>query len=189
MRKQFILIFFILTTSPAIRAQQKKISFRSINSVSYLIGQSRDEWGFQTVNGIAYKHYFSGIGVGADYYLYNSYPLFFDQRIYFGKKQELFGFGDLGYNFNNGNNKPKAEEGYYNSYQFSGGLYSGVGVGIRMPLGNKKTFLTFSGGLAYKELHRISKIYTECLVAPCPVDYEHYQYDNGRVDLKAGIDF
>ncbi|HVZ97564.1 MAG TPA: hypothetical protein VG847_11855 [Chitinophagaceae bacterium] len=189
MRKKILLIFLTLIACVKLHAQQKKIHFRSIGSLSYFIGQSRNDWGFQIINGIAFKNYFSGIGVGADYYYYNSYPLFFDQRVYVGKKRILFGYGDLGYNFNNGHNKPGKEAGYYTSYRFSGGLYTNVGMGIRIPLKNKRSFLTFSAGFAYKELHNTAKIYSGCLAPLCPVDYQHYHYDNGRVDLKAGVDF
>ena len=184
------LVFIVLVTITGIdlKAQKNNIAFHSINSVSFFMGESETSWGFQTVNGIAYKNLFSGIGVGADYYHYNSYPLFFDQRIYFGRNSNLFAYGDLGYNLNNKKNKPGKEVGYYSSYHFRGGVYTGCGLGYKHLL-TGKSFITLSAGFSYKQANNKVRIIEECLTATCPVDYQNYQYDNGRVDVRAGIDF
>jgi len=187
MRKIFLILLFT-AAEMCVYAQKRKITFRSINAVEYLIGQNADGWGFQSVNGIAWKNYFTGIGMGTDYYPYNSYPIFFDQRIYIGKKRSLFGYGNLGYNFNDKKNKPGKEIYYYSSYHFRGGVYTDIGIGMRIPL-KKNNFITFSGGFSYKEIYIKTTSINECLVAPCTVDYNNYQYANGRVTLKAGIDF
>ena len=46
-----------------------------------------------------------------------------------------------------------------------------------------------STGYSYKEINNKVGVVNPCLVAPCPVDYSNYKYGNGRVVLKAGVDF
>ena len=81
------------------------IKFHSINAVGLSNGQRGGHLLLQTVNGLAFKNWYSGIGFGADYYHYKSYPLFIDARRYFGKNDKGFAYADLGYNFS-GKNKP-----------------------------------------------------------------------------------
>ncbi len=183
-------IFFLLVISIALcgKAQNKKIKFHSINSVGFVIGEHGNDIMLQTVNGVTYKNFYSGIGFGIDYYDYNSYPLFFDQRVYFGKKNKAFFYGDLGYNIS-GKNKPGKEVYYYNTCHFSGGVFTDFGIGYKIRF-IKKSFFTLSSGFSYKEVNsRVGSIYPCYSSGGCPVDYSNYKYGNGRVVLKAGVDF
>ena len=189
MKKNFFLncIIALLVYFP-VSAQKQKIQFQSKNAIGISIGQSGSSLLFQTINGIGYKNFYSGIGFGIDYYNYNSYPLFFDQRIFFGKKNNVFLYGDLGYNLS-GKNKPGKESYYYNSYHFSGGVYTDLGMGYRFKM-HKRASLTFSSGFTYKEINNKVGLSYPCYSAMgCPVDYQNYKYGNGRVVLKAGVDF
>jgi len=181
--KKFILFVLAITLGFCGKAQDKQIKFRSINSVGLLIGESGTDMILQTVNGIACKNYFSGIGFGVDYYHFNSYPLFFDQQICFGKKKSAFIYGDLGYNFN-AKNKPGKEIYYYKTYHFTGGVFTGLGIGCKIKFAKSNSFL-LSIGYSYKELNlKIGAI------GPADgIDYSNYKYSNGRIVLKAGIDF
>lgn len=193
MRDKLFLLFMLISFSWFnVKAQDKKIKFGSINFAGLVMGESSTDLVLQTVNGIAYNNLYSGIGFGIDYYNYNSYPLFFDQRVYFGRDKKAFGYGDLGYNFN-AKNKPGKEIYYYGSYHFSGGVYTDFGVGYKMKF-IKKSFFTISCGFSYKEIKdKIGTInpLVDCASGvACPlVDYSNYKYGNGRVILKAGIDF
>ncbi len=181
--KKFMLFLLIIILSLCGKAQDKQIKFRSINSAGLIIGESGTDMMLQTVNGIAYKNYFSGIGFGIDYYHFNSYPLFFDQRISFGKNKRAFVYGDLGYNFNT-KNKPGKDIYYYTRYHFSGGVFTGLGIGYKIKFAKANSFL-LNIGYSYKELNL--KIGT---IGPADgVDYSNYKYGNGRVVLKAGVDF
>ena len=78
-------IFGILFTVASLvcfsaKAQQQKAKFNSKNAIGISIGQSGSSFLFQTVNGVSFNKWFYGIGIGADYYNYNSYPLFADIR-------------------------------------------------------------------------------------------------------------
>lgn len=185
MRNKSLIFLLPVLLSFYVKAQNKKAKFHSINSIGFVIGQSGTDMMAQSVNGFAYKNVYSGIGFAKDDYNYNSYPLFFDQRIYFGKRNNAFVYGDLGYNIS-GKNKP-GKEIYYNSYHFSGGVYTDFGIGYKIKL--RKSYLTLSPGFSYKEINNKVGVVNPCLVGPCPVDYSSYKYGNGRAVLKAGVDF
>jgi hypothetical protein len=181
--KSFIFFLLILLTGFSIKAQSRKIQFHSINSVGFVIGESGTDMMLQSVNGFAYKNFYSGIGFAKDDYNYNSYPLFFDQRIYFSEKNKAFAYGDLGYNFS-GKNKPGKEVYYYTSYHFSGSVFTDFGIGYKMAF-IKKSSLLLSIGYSYKELN--DKIET---IGPADgKNYSNYKYGNGRIVLKAGVGF
>lgn len=173
----------VLLTCFAADAQDKKMKFHSINSIGFIIGESSTDMMLQSVNGFAYKNFYSGIGFAKDDYNYNSYPLFFDQRIYFSGKNKAFAYGDLGYNFS-GKNKPGKEIYYYNSYHFKGGVFTDFGIGYKMKF-NKKNSLLLSVGYSYKELN----VKIETIGPADGKDYSNYKYGNGRIVLKVGVDF
>jgi len=179
----FLVPLFIFFSASA---QRGKLKFHSINAIGLSDGQSGGYLLLQTVNGLAFNKLFSGIGFGADYYHYKSYPLFMDARTYFGKKEKGFAYGNLGYNFS-GKNKP-GKEIYYSSYDFTGGIYTDIGIGYKIKFTRNSSFL-ISTGYSYKEINNKVGVVNPCLVAPCPVDYSKYRYGTGRVVLKAGVDF
>jgi hypothetical protein len=184
-------LFFILIISSLIPVftggQTKKGGFQSINQFAMVGGESYINTAFQTVNGVKFSKWFSGIGIGMDNYRYKTLPLFFDGRWYFGEDKRGFVYGDIGYDFPI-KNKPGKEIAYYSSYHFKGGIYSDLGIGYYVPL-YKKTSLLFSLGYSSKALKtKVSSAY-ECLVAPCPVDYSTYEFSFNRMILKAGLVF
>ena len=185
--RTFMLFLLVISTGLCGKAQNKQLKFRSLNAIGFLIGEHGNDIMLQTINGVTYKNFYSGIGFGIDYYDYNSYPLFFDQRIYFGKKNKGFIYGDLGYNFTD-KNKPGKEIYYYTSYHFSGGVYTDLGFGYQVKI-KRKLFFTLSAGFTYKEINDKVGTTNFCLTPSCPVDYSNYKYGNGRVVLKAGVDF
>lgn len=188
MRRKLYITLLISFICLNIKAQGKEIKFHSINSIGLAFGEHGSAMILQSVNGVAYKRFYSGIGFGLDYYNYNSRPLFFDQRFFLGESGDVFFYGDIGYNFSTRNNKP-GDEVYYTKYHFSGGIYTDIGIGYRVKL-KSRSFITFSSGFSYKKINNKVSVSSPCpLQEACPVDYSNYRYGNGRVVLKAGIDF
>jgi hypothetical protein len=188
MRKSlfFILIIsFMISVSAS--AQKKKIQFHSINQFEMVGGESHVNTAFQTINGIKFSNWFSGIGIGIDNYRYKTLPLFIEGRWFFGDDKNGFIYGDIGYNFPM-KDKPGKEINYYSSYHFTGGIYTDLGIGYQVCL-YKKSSLLFSLGYSSKELKtKVGSAY-QCLVAPCPVDYSVYEFSFNRMILKAGLVF
>jgi hypothetical protein len=166
-------------------AQKGKIKFHSINEGGIVGGESHVNAVFQTINGISFFNWYSGIGIGVDNYRYKTLPLFLDARRYFGTENKGFVYVDLGYNFPL-KNKPGKEIGYYNTYNFKGSLYSDFGIGFKTKF-IKKSSLLFSLGHSYKQLQ--SKIGIETLCIGCQPYYYGYKFGYGRISLKAGVEF
>lgn len=181
----FLISFFLIRFS--LSAQKKNIQFHSINTAAMVGGESPLSSAFQTVNGIRFSNWFSGIGIGIDNYRYNTIPLFMDARRFFGKEKKAFIYGDFGYNFPM-KNKPEKDIYYYNSYHFSGSIYSDLGIGYQIYL-NKNSCLLFSVGNSFKKLKMKTEVVNECLIAPCPVNYTIYKFNFNRMIVKAGLVF
>ena len=168
-------------------AQNQKVKFNSINTGGIILGQNKSYPMFQSVNGLLYQKWFGGIGAGYDYYYYRSAPVFIDARRYLGKDNNGFLYGDAGYNFPV-KNTPGSEVLFYHTAHFTGGIYSdiGAGYGIRF---SKRMSVLFSGGFSYKNIHLRTTTINPCLTPPCPENINNYNYDLGRILLKAGLRF
>jgi hypothetical protein len=186
MKSIYISLFFLIVSFSSL-AQKKNLQFQSINLAGIVGGEKEVGYSFQSINGIKFSNWSSGIGIGVDDYRYKTLPLFIDGRWFFGKRNKGFLYGDIGYNFPL-KNKPGKEIYYYGSYDFSGGIYTDVGIGLQFPL-NKVSSLAFSLGHSYKELQNKVGVVNPCFTGPCPVDYSKYSYELGRLILKAGIVF
>ncbi|MEP6596610.1 MAG: hypothetical protein ABJA71_11725 [Ginsengibacter sp.] len=163
---------------------QEKVRFNSISMVGLAAGETGNSALIQTMNGISFKNWFAGIGLGIDYYKNKTIPLFLDLRVPIAKTN-FFVFLDPGYNFPS-KNKPDEKVSFYNTYHFFGGFYSELGIGYKMKIA-RKSCLLFSSGFSYKELNIKTGVGNPCLVGPCPVDYSTYEYSYSRILLKAGV--
>lgn len=183
----FILISSCLISFSA-SAQKNKIHFRSINQFTMVGGESHINTAFQTVNGIKFSNWFTGIGIGVDNYRYKTLPLFFDGRWFFGEEKKGFIYGDIGYNFPM-KDKPGKEIPYYSTYHFTGGFYSDFGTGYQFAL-NKKISMLFSLGYSYKKVESKIGVVNFCpYIIPCSMDYSKYDFSFNRMILKAGLVF
>ncbi|MEO7801596.1 MAG: hypothetical protein ABIR81_06340 [Ginsengibacter sp.] len=177
-------ILIILIASSQVFAQQKSIKYHSINSGGLIVGAKENSVLFQTINGISLNTFYVGLGIGLDYYNYNTVPLFADVRKTFGNLNAGFVYGDVGLNLPH-KNKPGVDFGYVTSYDFKKGLYSDVGVGYKTKL-IKKSFIVFTIGYSYKSL----KGNAENKSCPdCQGDVYHYDFGYHRILFKTGMEF
>jgi hypothetical protein len=181
----FFILMILLLFHFSASAQKKKIEFHSINQFAMVGGESQMNTAFQTINGIIFSDWFSGIGIGIDNYRYKTLPLFMEGRWFFGDGKNGFIYGDIGYDFPM-KNKPGKEIHYYDSYHFTGGVYTDIGIGYKTPL-YRKTSLLFSLGYSYKELQTKIGITPACV--ECQPYFYNYKYGYGRIVLKTGVEF
>lgn len=186
MKSNWIYCCLISTlTTIYVPAQNGKFKFHSNNLIGIVGGESKVNLIFQTINGIEFSKWYCGIGVGVDYYNYKTLPLFFNTRRFFDKKNKGFIYSDLGYNFPL-KNKPGKAIGYYNTYNFKGGLYTDFGIGYKTKF-IKKSSLLFSLGHSYKQLQTQIGIMPACL--GCQPYLYNYTLGYGRIILKTGVAF
>lgn len=172
---------------------QRKISpyrFHSINSLSLLNGANEVSAGLQTVNGFQKKNFFLGIGLGLDYYIYRSVPLFADFRYDFGKgKNKFFAYTDGGINFewaeDHAANPVIIWDGVSNLGTFYNGIYSDAGFGYKT---SKKynAGLVLSLGYSYKSLKK-TVCYQDWRTREWLTDI--YRYHLSRVVIRVGWSF
>ncbi|MGB8192802.1 MAG: hypothetical protein WCF67_12820 [Chitinophagaceae bacterium] len=186
-----ILIFLLALAPPVLSAQVTKkkncsCSFSSINQVGLLEGSDRSSFNLQTINGLRYKTWFAGAGVGLDKYHTRSIPVFFDLRKDLLKKWNTpFIYGDIGVNL------PwtkKSEDGWWLRSEFDRGAYYDAGIGYKLNLGKGRALL-FSGGFSLKKMRETRFVTTTCpFVGPCPeIEGERYDFTFKRFSVKAGL--
>lgn len=157
MIKNIFIIIALTSASFILNAQKKKLThqFQSINSVALVNGNNSVSTGLQTVNGFKKDSWFAGVGVGIDYYLYRTVPLFGDLRYEFGKKKnKYFAYADAGINFSWIPDQFIGNPSIWNgntSNSFNNGIYNDIGLGYNVRM-KKEGALVLSLGYSHKNL-------------------------------------
>lgn len=178
--RTILLLLFLAPIALMAQKKEKGLGWKLISSVGVTAGESASTPAFQLSGGATFDQYFAGVGIGYDKYANSSLPVFADGRISFTKKQLVFAYLQLGYNFRVG----KYDEDTLMSKQdrLVGGFYGETGLGYRIPLGGFH-FLSFSAGYSHKEMKR-DKI--------AEVDYfgeYHYRYSYNRIAFRLSWEF
>ena len=162
-------------------AQNKKTSkpgWRMITATGLVTGESDTKPVFQLSGGIVYDRYFAGFGIGYDMYQFNSFPVFADWRMSFGKRKIGFIYTNGGYNIPG---KYKEENDFSKtSDRLKGGFYIDAGIGYRIPLGALNR-LSFSAGYSHKNIRQLKTFVYPCLTGECPENIHEYKYSFGRI--------
>jgi hypothetical protein len=185
-----MLVIVMLLVSYPVLAQQKntkqKFSFGSQNYAGILEGESGTSLQLQTINGVKYKTWFAGLGVGLDYYYDRSVPLFFSvSKFLSSKKIPLYFNGDIGVSI------AWARDGYYfleNNVSYSPGLYWNGGFGYKFASKQGHGFL-LNLGYSYKHMIQKTTYTNPCLIGPCPTEEDRYDYRLRRLSVKFGYLF
>lgn len=182
----FAVILLSLPYSPEAqqRTGNKKFRFGSQNYAGILEGENGTSLQLQTINGLRYKTWFAGVGTGLDYYFERSIPLFLSVSKFLPyTKVPLYFNADAGINFPW--NKDNiyyfdSRSGYSPSFFWAGGM------GYKFKSGQNGHGFLLNFGYSYK--HLIQKIEREypCLIPPCPVEKERYDFRLKRLSVKLG---
>lgn len=161
------------------------IKFSSINTVGLVTGGNGQAVKLETVNGIAVRQFFAGVGAAIDYYGTRSVPLFLDVRQSFNnKKNSPFVYADGGPNFTWATNNQKFGRNY-NTLSSSGYMFE-TGIGLELKLANARA-IVLSAGYSLKTMKDKAESYTIwSFPTPQPL-YDTYKYKYQRVVVKAGI--
>jgi hypothetical protein len=146
MMRLSILVWVLITATCKLEAQDTVISkhnkfnhFHSFNTLHILNGSTTTSLAITTVNGFQFGKFFSGIGVGFDYYYHTSVPLFIEARIDLAKRKgklQLFADGGLNFPFSGKNKKLEYKPGPYKT----GSLF-GAGVDYLVPVKNEAVII------------------------------------------------
>ena len=178
--------------------QNGKIKFHSVNNLGVLTGGYETTFQAQTVNGIKYKSFSGGIGIGLDNYYFKTVPLFVDLRKnILEKKQTPFVYFDLGASIPWDRTKIEkwSIEKWSTRYYKSGLLYD-MGIGYSIPI-KARWALNVSAGYTEKVLNETREtsywIWRDFPPYDGPSatvkDTADYKYTFRRVAFKIGLSF
>lgn len=193
MKSKYLLLLVLILSGWLIASGQKtecKYQFHSINSVSFLNGANEVSAGLQSVNGFQRGNFFVGIGLGLDYYIHRSVPLFADLRYEYGKgKNKFFAYADGGINLEWVEEFEETIffpwDGISNSGEFDNGVYTDFGLGYRVGM-KKHGGLVLSLGHSYKTMKETVS-YQDWRTSDRVNDV--YRYEFSRISLKVGWQF
>jgi hypothetical protein len=194
MKLKFFLLLAFSSVAIFSFAQKQRTSykFHSINNISLLNGENEVSAALQSVNGFQKGNWFSGIGVGLDYYIHRSVPLFAEVRYEYGKrKNKFFAFADGGINFdwikeNNNEGPVFIWEGPNNSSEFHNGVYADAGLGYLVGLRKGSGGLLLSLAYSHKSLKE-TVTYQDWRTQQPMTD--SYEYKLNRIAIKVGWKF
>ena len=179
--KYCIPVFILLTCFlPPAASQEMKPRFGPILQGGAVIGAAFNSWGVQVVNGVHYKTWYAGIGVGTDQYYYRSIPVFLDLRKnILERKSSPFVYFDIG------TNPPldRSDSTPWEKNKYSGGLYLDMGIGYSLHLeGNARLLLSL--GYTRKQIieHRTYRWGMDG-------EKDKYHYTFRRLFFKLGLSF
>ena len=193
MKRILFFIALVLFLMNAITAQPvSKIKFHSVNSAGLLQGGSDKNLQLQSINGINYKSFFAGIGIGLDNYSFKSIPLFFDLRKNIKHtRQTPFVYADVGAGFPWDRSTADA----WSKSNFQTGFFYDMGVGYTIPMKGRWAF-NISAGFSKKFLNERREetrwLWMDYVRNGTPSSYtdtSYYRYTFRRFSFKIGISF
>jgi hypothetical protein len=197
--RSILIVTIAMYISSASMAQKNNVKpvFHSQEQIAMINGNGAVSAGIQSVNGFAFNNWFTGIGVGLDFYRYRSVPIFVDVKRYFNIRNgnALFIYGDGGYNFPWNKNETEA----FSQWSWptkvhtdaKGGAYMDAGVGYAVKL-KKGNALLLSAGYSHKYFSE--KVTTTYWIGGIAGNIEQtekdsYTYSLNRIMIKAGWQF
>ncbi|MBL7732153.1 MAG: hypothetical protein JNM88_13315 [Chitinophagaceae bacterium] len=189
--KNILLPVIIIIALASVSSAQQKPAFSSQTYAGMVTGEATTDLQLQTINGLSWKQWFAGAGVGIDWYSFRSVPLFASvNRSFFQKgKRSLFVSGDAGVNL------PWVEERLYTldlvyrDSDLSPGLYWAGGLGYRFGVGKADNALLFQVGYSYKRMQEKVTSNFPCFSPPCVPVTETYDYRMKRISVRVGWGF
>ena len=167
------------------KSADNKWNFHSINQGGLLEGENASAFHIQTINGMQYRTWFAGIGMGLDYYRFRSIPLFLDLRKSFRRDGNgFFLYADGGIHFLWPMDKQKISP----QATYKNGFYSDIGLGFRFLLANRSSIL-FSAGYSYKRVVEDNAVICDPWFGPCSAQIDRYAYDLNRLSIMIGFCF
>jgi hypothetical protein len=180
-----LLCFFVCFAGNA--QTKEKLKFTSLNQIGVVWGATGDDLQVQTINGVSYKTFSAGLGIGLDYYWERTLPVFIDVRKnIFSEEQTPFVYADFGLS------QPWVktdEENMWQKTKYNRGIYYDIGIGYKAPL-YKKISINMSFGYSEKKIREKKHNLTIDDFPPYNENgVEYYDYMLRRFSLKIGFSF
>ena len=182
--KHTLVLGCFLLASLILHAQNKKYSFSGLVQGGFSEGQSGTAGNIQIINGVQYKQWMAGVGVGIDYYNTRSVPVFLHvRRNILNSSKTPFVYLSGGYS------APwlKDEDKFFMS-ETKGGLYYDVGIGYGLPV-LKSSSLFFTVGYSSKKMSTESGGRPIDIWSSSVPPFSHYDYTLRSINVRMGLRF
>lgn len=154
----------LLKAQPSNQNTKTPVQFQSILQAGLLAGKTESSYTVQSINGIRWKTFSGGIGIGIDDYVFRTIPLFVDLRAdVLNKKNTPFIFVNTGRQFCWLQSNQK-NYNYFNP-EYKAGFYVSTGAGYKLNI-LKKNALIISAAFSLKKVTETESPY--CNLAACP---------------------
>ncbi len=168
----------MLVTGNTLLAQQKeKIHYSGSVEAGAIIGKAYTPLTVQTIQGIAYKNWQTGLGISYDPYGFRSLPVFAHVAYFLSsKKKSPFAYGDGGISIplNIGDRIPLHQSDGQLWHVLHVAPYVETGIGYRFTLG-KKNAITFNAGYSFRQFKYTERNYYW--------DGNNYSYHNDELSF------
>lgn len=185
----FLFLFFTLYTNAQQKeAQVKKstVTFHSTLQGGILKGETSNAFQLLHINGMQYKTWFGGIGVGIDQYFMRTVPIFAEVRKdIFNKRTTPFVYAGIGPQITWLKEQEKIQ---YGNGDYGSGIYYRIGAGYKLGISNKHA-LIIEAGYSLKKVNYTYSYVNPCLVAPCPEFKNNLDYTLRRLSFQLGFIF
>lgn len=146
----------MLSTTSLFAQEEAKIKYGGMQQLGVIIEASRVRAMPNLINGVRYKNWFAGIGVGYEINANwgwgssgaNTMPLYLDVKYYLFKRKWLFALADVGTNLVVGNEWMQNDD--RNRFKKYAGYYGNVGLGVKTKFCGK-TFYSFDVSYNFKQ--------------------------------------
>lgn len=188
MKNVLIVVLFTVAFGNGARSQNKP-GYAAKMLAGIVAGGSGQYPDVHAITGVKYKGWFGGVGVGFDWYYYNSIPLYasFSRNIFHKGRQSFLILGDGGYNFSR--KSDRLLNIYSTDAKTNGGLYYNAALGWRLGLGKANSGLLLQLGYSFKQLEEEVTYKYPCFNPPCQSMVEKNDYRFKRLSLRIGWDF
>jgi hypothetical protein len=182
-----LLMYFVTTVSYG----QSKVKYHAQNYAGLLEGEARGAFQLQTIHGVQYRNWYGGGGIGLDYYMYRSIPVFFSlNRNIILNNRTFFVSGDIGTNYPWVQEQSDVFWGGSTKQDFSPALYWAGGLGYKAFFKNKSDAILINLGYSFKHMkEEVSSTGGFCADPPCTVDVTKFDYKLNRISLRLGWQF
>lgn len=184
MRVVLLLVLLLAATANAQDSTRTPLRYALFYSAGVSFGQSAVSKQFSLVNGIKFKTWYAGAGVGVDYYFERTVPVFLQIRKELKEKMNTpFALANGGYHF-----EWIQDEAFFESEHRSGWYYE-AGAGYRFGLGRKSSF-NLSAVYSYKPFSKLVDVMPWSSVWPPPPGaFQRYDYQLRRLQLNVAVGF
>lgn len=181
--KNIYVVFTFIVFSFLGNAQEKhSVIFNSYTAIGFVAGKAPVDFAAQTENGIGYKNWFIGAGLGIDLYYKTTLPVFIAIKKEFPLKNNSWFIYANGGTHTATNNKKNV--GTFSTITTKGGFYGDAGIGYKIKT-RKRQSVFFTIGNTIKNMEE-TEVYDNGFGMP---GIYYTQNKLSRIAFKMGYQF